>query len=213
MIYVVPGSPVAAPTNVPVDTAAKSPPPEQSSSAPRPASDGVGERWQMRTTDGRVWGPVSKQEFDQWYAEGRIPSNATLLREGDSQWRSATEVYPQLAGKRQKLNEQHNPFTESPGATPFHSASRPLYDQNVHRVQTSHRGGLLLTLAILGWVICPVFAPFAWAMGSSDLQAMRRGQMDTSGQSLTQAAMVLGAIETVLTGIAMFFMCLGGAVG
>ena len=68
---------------------------------------------------------------------------------------------------------------------------------------------LVVTLAILGWAICPVFGPFAWAMGNSDLRAMRTGQMDPEGQSLTQAGMVLGIIQTILIVIVMFFVCMG----
>ncbi len=170
-------------------------------SAPRDAS----ERWQMRTPDGRVWGPVSKQELDQWYAEGRVPGNATLLREGDPQWRPATEIYPQPPSGRQRLSEQRNPFAESAGTTPFHGVSYPLQ----HHYQEPHRGGVILALAVIGWVFCPVFAPFAWAMGQSDLRSIRSGQMDPSGQSLTQSGMVLGAVETILLIVIMFFMCLG----
>ena len=73
----------------------------------------------------------------------------------------------------------------------------------------AHRGGLILTLAILGWAICPVFGPFAWAMGNSDLHAMRMGRMDPSGQQLTQAGMTLGIIQTIIVGLGIFFICLG----
>ena len=72
-----------------------------------------------------------------------------------------------------------------------------------------HRGGLILTLAILGWIICPVFAPFAWSMGASDLRAMRLGQMDLEGQGMTQAGMILGMIQTILLGLFLGLMCLG----
>ena len=32
------------------------------------------EKWQVRTPDGRVYGPVPKSELDQWVAEGRVPA-------------------------------------------------------------------------------------------------------------------------------------------
>ena len=69
---------------------------------------------------------------------------------------------------------------------------------------------LILIFAILGWVICPIFAPIAWIMGHSDLREMRQGQMDDSGMSLTQAGMVLGMIETIFGLLFSCSMCVGG---
>lgn len=194
-IYVVPSSPDARSPALDETTAP--------ASAQRPAEheEPKAERWQLRTPSGQVYGPVPRAELDQWYAEGRIPSEATLLREGDPQWRSATEVYPTLAESR-KLDERNNPFRDV--VTP--SAS---FRDRQPRYRISHRGGLILAFGILGWVMCPVFGPFAWSMGSSDLRAMRMGQMDPAGESMTQAGMVLGIIQTVLFGLLIFFMCLG----
>jgi hypothetical protein len=62
-----------------------------------------------------------------------------------------------------------------------------------------HRGGLILVLGVLGWVIsCPVFGFAAWLMGSSDLREMRCGRMDPAGQGITQAGYVLGMINGLL---------------
>jgi hypothetical protein len=206
MIYVVPGSAAAAsPTNLdkdPVDGAHQTTAaPTHVDEDPAPSAHQSVERWQVRTPDGRVFGPVPKQELDQWCAEGRIPPEASLLRDGDTQWRVATEIYPQLANGRRRVNVQSNPFAERVTATPF----RPT--QTRHYLP--HRGGVILTLAILGWAICPVFAPFAWALGNSDLRSMKVGQMDPTGQSLTQAGMVLGMIATILFGIGIVLVCLG----
>jgi hypothetical protein len=202
LIYVVPGSPAAStPTTPPTDKTAS----ETPASAPQEAKQSAQVRWQLRTTDGRVFGPVPKRELDEWYAEGRIPADAMLLSDGDPQWRSASEVYPQLAGTRRGLHEQGNPFSDA--ATPTRSSTA--YHVTSARHQLPHRGGVILTLAILGWVICPVFAPFAWSMGAGDLRAMRLGQMDTSGQSMTQAGMIVGMIQTILVGLFLAVMCFG----
>ena len=94
---------------------------------------------------------------------------------------------------------------------------QPQYE-TTHR----HRGGLLLTLAILGlsgaaggatalaglqllgWLfpllaLCP--AMIAWLLSVSDLKAMATGAMDPSGRSITQLALWLG--------VAGIFACLG----
>ena len=63
-----------------------------------------------------------------------------------------------------------------------------------------HRGGSVLTMAILSLVCCGlIFGPIAWSQASSDLRAMREGRMDPSGEGITRAAQIVGAIGTILT--------------
>ena len=62
-----------------------------------------------------------------------------------------------------------------------------------------HRGGLVLTLGILGLVMCGIFTGIpAWVMGSKDLTLMREGRMDPSGEGMTKAGYILGIIATIL---------------
>jgi hypothetical protein len=61
-----------------------------------------------------------------------------------------------------------------------------------------HRGGTILTLGILGIVICVICGIFAWVMGNEDLKKMREGRMDRSGEGTTQAGRVCGIISVVL---------------
>lgn len=160
------------------------------------------ERWQVQTPDGGVYGPVAKIELDQWYAEGRIPPDASLFRESDGQWHKAPEIYPQLAEKKTPGHQDHSPFSTHPRSTRSRATS--------YRTRMSHRGTTILTLAVLGWFLCPVFAPIAWSMGAGDLRSMRLGLMDPSGESLTRTGMVLGMIQTILVGIICVIVCLGG---
>ena len=82
-----------------------------------------------------------------------------------------------------------------------------------------HRGAAILTLGILSLVVLLPCAPlgiFAWVMGSNDLSEMRRGQMDRSGEGLTQAGRILGIVSSVvmLLGCAFygfFFVVVGAA--
>lgn len=61
-----------------------------------------------------------------------------------------------------------------------------------------HRGGLILTLAILGLIICGPMALVAWIMSASDLKKIQHGTMDKSGYGMTLAGMVVGIIGTIL---------------
>jgi hypothetical protein len=67
-----------------------------------------------------------------------------------------------------------------------------------------HRGALILTLGILGFVLCGIFTSIpAWIMGSGDLKAMDAGQMDPSGRGLTQVGKICGMIATLLSALAL----------
>jgi hypothetical protein len=59
-----------------------------------------------------------------------------------------------------------------------------------------HRGSVILTLGILGLVVCPLLGIAAWQMGNDDLRHMRYGRMDPSGRDLTSAGRVLGLVAT-----------------
>jgi hypothetical protein len=62
-----------------------------------------------------------------------------------------------------------------------------------------HRGGAVLTLGILGLVLCGVFTAIpAWIMGSKDLTLIREGRMDPAGEGMTRAGYILGIIGTIL---------------
>ncbi|MEX0820370.1 MAG: hypothetical protein WD070_12290 [Pirellulaceae bacterium] len=140
-------------------------------------------QWRMRTPEGHTYGPVNKRELDAWVAEGRISSDCMLSSDRNSTWVRAEALYPSLAAA-----------TTSPVAVP-----RP-----VERYVAGHRGGLILALGIVSWVVgCPVFGICAWFMGSADLREMRSGRMDASGTGLTQAGQIIGMLHALLTMVAI----------
>ncbi len=57
---------------------------------------------------------------------------------------------------------------------------------------------MVLTLGILGLVLCAFCAPVALFMGKGDLRAMDAGRMDPAGRGTTQAGWILGIIGTVI---------------
>ena len=52
--------------------------------------------WQMKTPEGLVYGPVTRQELDQWCRQGRITPRCQLLQERRDNWMWAAEVYHEL---------------------------------------------------------------------------------------------------------------------
>lgn len=61
-----------------------------------------------------------------------------------------------------------------------------------------HRGSVILTLGILGLVVCPLLGIAAWQMGNNDLNQMNYGRMEPAGPDLTSAGRVLGMVATAI---------------
>lgn len=64
---------------------------------------------------------------------------------------------------------------------------------------TPHRAALVLVLGLLGFVpCCGLIGAVAAALGTQDIQKMRRGQMDPSGEGTTNIGRILGIIAAAL---------------
>jgi hypothetical protein len=61
-----------------------------------------------------------------------------------------------------------------------------------------HRGGLILTLALIGLFVCGPLCLAAWVMGSGDLREMDAGMMDAGGRATTSSGRNVGILGTVL---------------
>ena len=68
----------------------------------------------------------------------------------------------------------------------------------------THRGGLILTLGIVGSCCCFPIGIVAWSMGNADLKQMKSGRMDTSGKGTTIAGFILGILSVASTVIIIF---------
>ena len=58
-----------------------------------------------------------------------------------------------------------------------------------------------LVLGILGLVLCQVLGPFAWSMGSKELQAIDAGRRPPENRGTANAAKILGIVSTALLGL------------
>ena len=75
-----------------------------------------------------------------------------------------------------------------------------------------HRGAVILTLGIVGLVICFICGIIAWVMGREDLRQMDMGQMDPSGRGLTQAGTICGMISVILVAVMLGVWLIGGVL-
>ena len=107
--------------------------------------------------------------------------------------------------------DSHKPHEPSP-PNPF-EAPQLTQTAAIHSV-SRHHAGIVLTLAILAWVLgCPVFSVIAWLMGRGDLRRMDRGRMDASGRTVTQAGTVLALVHCIVTLLGLLAVVLLAIVG
>lgn len=71
-----------------------------------------------------------------------------------------------------------------------------------------HRGVLILVFGILSFFVCVIFGVVAWVMANQDLAAMKAGQMDPTGESMTTVGKILGIISVCLNLISLVFFIL-----
>ena len=157
------------------------------------AADLGATRWSVRIPEGKVYGPIERDELDRWIDEGRVDGNCMLLAEGEAIWKQAALVYPHL-----ELRPRPPAFGLGPTSGSIGGESTAYVEP--------HRGGMLLAFGILGIAVCAVFSPVAWWMSRTDMKAIREGRMDRRGEGLTQAGLILGIIGTVLFVIGLLFM-------
>lgn len=70
-----------------------------------------------------------------------------------------------------------------------------------------HRGALVLTLGILGLVVCVICGIIAWVLANADLRDMDAGRMDPAGRQLTQAGKICGIVSACLMAVGVLGMC------
>lgn len=167
----------------------------------------LGGKWEMRATDGSVYGPVDRSELDEWANEGRVSPSCYLRQEGGD-WFPAEQIYPHVSGASpvqsstpHYVSEQNSPHPYAgdqgygnPYAAPMQSQGPPSQPMGLR----PHNGGAILTCGIIGLLCCWIFAIMAWVMGSRDLAAIKRGEMDPAGKGLVTAGYILGIIGVCL---------------
>jgi hypothetical protein len=101
--------------------------------------------------------------------------------------------------------ERYDDGTGDPETPSHHERRRPRTQQ--------HRGSTILVLGILGLAVCFILGIFAWTMGNEDLQKMRAGRMDRSGQGLTEAGRICGMVAVLwqVFGILIFILVTAGS--
>ena len=97
-----------------------------------------------------------------------------------------------------KRRQQVPPPSHGDSGPRFATQARPLASGTSEGVILPHRGGLLLALAIAGWIVLPFLSPVVWIMGRGDLRQMSHGRMDAHGHGITSAATIVAMLHCVV---------------
>jgi hypothetical protein len=93
-----PAAPGVVPVGVPVGTPAPYGQPAALPAWCDPISESPHAIWYIRPPSGGQYGPARGDVMRNWLAEGRVSGDSLVWREGWTDWRSAGQVFPQLAG-------------------------------------------------------------------------------------------------------------------
>ena len=145
-------------------------------------------RWLVRTEDGRLYGPASRMELEQWVTEGRLSAQCHVAPEGTEQWVWAAELLPQLAQPPRAAAAYAQPYYTPGSHGSVSDKSRlvagllglllPWLGLNgVHRLYTGHIGlGVLMLITCGGcgiWQLIDVILVFAGSVTDADGRPLR----------------------------------------
>ena len=163
--------------------------------------------WMMRTENGKAYGPVTKSTLDEWYQQGRIASFHFISSDHAQTWMASSDAYPQLRQTAATFQPSSpgasarstNPFGDAPATTPYSAYAAPRAPIGpMGSGLPPGQGGLLLTLAILGFACCPVFSVVALILGIRELNEVSAGRLRPEAKGLAMASVIISAIALLL---------------
>ena len=170
-------------------------------------------QWSMKTPDGSEYGPVSKEELDQWLREGRISADCFLKSSATGKWQPAADVYQMLRSSSSRPTTGGQ-YVAGGAATNFPTSNNPFQDTQTGLGSygtpppglEDHRGVLILILGMISWMACLIAGPcgisvsiVAITLGAMDLKKMNQGHMDPSGKTMTACGLWISIVQIVAT--------------
>jgi hypothetical protein len=137
--------------------------------------------WRLRSSQGLIYGPVTRLILDDWCAQGRISPDAQIMSPENDRWRWATAMFPTLW--------QTPSLAAEVGESPFAKSAPP--------IRPLRRGLLLLLLSVVGFFTWGAPAVFAILVASYDL-AFQRKKLNDQHRWLTLASLVVGVLALMV---------------
>lgn len=144
----------------------------------------------MRATDGADYGPVIRTDLMRWFTEGRVGVGYQIRQGENGPWQPADVFRPVV--------QTTNPYSEVSGQEAPQAQAVP-----TQTFVRSDQSGIILTMGILGFVLCPIFGLIAWIMGSSALKDIQAGRADPRSKDMVQVGYYLGMASMLLALLTM----------
>jgi hypothetical protein len=129
-----------------------------------------------------------QQQLDELRARGGDPAAEAKLEH------ELLQVYKVLG------NQQAAAPAPAYGQTPYVPSpyAPQSYGQQPHMPYQESRATMILVFGILSIVVCQLFGPFAWSMGTDELRKMDQGLVDPRERGSVSAGRICGMIGTGL---------------
>ncbi len=98
-----------------------------------------------------------------------------------------------------------------PGGPGSHYPPYSPYPQGSQYPLRSVNGGLILTLGILGLLVCNLLGPVAAVMGSNAVRAIDRGEANPNERGSANAGRIMGIISTVFLALSVLILIIAVA--
>jgi hypothetical protein len=172
----------------------------QASGQPAGASGQAEELW-MRAADGNVYGPVDRPTLDRWFREGRVGVGYQIRVGEYGSWTSPDAFRPMASTLQSSAG---NPASGGAG-NPYAPTNPYAPGGPIRTYPKADQSVFIIVMAILGFIICPIFSLIAWIMGANALKDIQAGQADPNNKGVIQAGYYLGMLNCILA-----LLCIGG---
>jgi len=95
-----------------------------------------------------------------------------------------------------------------PGQPPYAGYGAPQQPGYGQTYPEESQATTILVLGILSLVLCQLFGPFAWKMGSTELAAIDAGRRSPKDRQNANIGRILGIVGTVMLGIVVAILLL-----
>jgi Domain of unknown function (DUF4190)/GYF domain 2 len=151
-------------------------------------------RYSIIGADGRQYGPVSREQLQQWIAEGRANTQTQTFTEGSTEWKPLG-LLPEFAGCF---------------APPTPPTIRPPMPSSFRRTNSSAMAGLIFGLLAFFCCCKFLFGPLGIIFSLVGLSQINRQPECYEGRGLAIAGLVLSILSLLL---AVFLVLLAMATG
>ncbi|MCE9526704.1 MAG: DUF4339 domain-containing protein [Planctomycetales bacterium] len=118
-----------------------------------PISQAPNAIWYVRPLSGGQYGPARGDIMRKWVGEGRVSGDSLVWREGFPEWKSASQLFPSLAGVGAPAPAAGPPPPPAE-VTPIPTVTRSTRKLSVYEARKSQGNGMAVAILVVLGIIC-----------------------------------------------------------